>query len=65
MPNKLKERLKVTKEKFADKAKKFAEKAKKFKPTLVISKLRDGGRTGARRTAWLILGIVLYFFFEW
>ena len=48
-----------------EKLKKFAEKAKKFKPTLVISKLRDGGRTGARRTAWLILGILLYYFLEW
>ena len=37
MPNKLKERLKVTKEKFAEKAKKFAEKAKKFTTCLVMT----------------------------
>ena len=53
MPSKIKEKLALSKEK-------IKEQAKKFKPKLVISKLRHEGPAGARRCAWLILGIVLY-----
>ena len=58
MPNIIKEKLVKSKEK-------LKEKAKKFKPKEVISKLRDKGRTGSRRLSWVLLGIVLYFYFEW
>ena len=58
MPNKLTEKLAQSKAR-------IKEKAKKFKPKLVISKLRDGGRVGARRSAWSILGILLYAYFGW
>jgi len=58
MPNIIKEKLVKSKEK-------LKEKAKKFKPKEVISKLRDKGRTGSRRLSWFLLGIVLYFYFEW
>ena len=57
MPSKIKEKLALSKEK-------IKEHAKKFKPKLVISKLRNEGPAGARRCAWLILGIVLYLL-EW
>ena len=53
MPSKIKEKLVLSKEK-------IKEQAKKFKPKLVISKLRHEGPAGARRCAWLILGIILY-----
>ena len=58
MPNIIKEKLVKSKEK-------LKEKAKNFKPKEVISKLRDKGRTGSRRLSWLLLGIFLYFYFEW
>ena len=57
MPSKIKEKLALSKEK-------IKEHAKKFKPKLVISKLRHEGPAGARRCAWLILGIILYLL-EW
>ena len=57
MPSKIKEKLALSKEK-------IKEHAKKFKPKLVISKLRNEGPAGARRCAWLILGIILYLL-EW
>ena len=57
MPSKIKEKLALSKEK-------IKEQAKKFKPKLVISKLRHEGPAGARRCAWLILGVVLYLL-EW
>ena len=57
MPSKIKEKLALSKEK-------IKEQAKKFKPKLVISKLRHEGPAGARRCAWLILGIILYLL-EW
>ena len=53
MPSKIKEKLVLSKEK-------IKEQAKKFKPKLVISKLRSEGPAGARRCAWIILGVVLY-----
>ena len=53
MPNKLKEKLALSKER-------LKIQARKFKPKLVITKLREEGRTGARRCAWLLLGIILY-----
>ena len=53
MPSKIKEKLVLSKEK-------IKEQAKKFKPKLVISKLRHEGPAGARRCAWIILGVLLY-----
>ena len=57
MPNRLKEKLALSKER-------LKIQARKFKPKLVITKLREEGRTGARRSVWLLLGIVLYLF-DW
>ena len=55
----------IIKEKFVKSKEKLKEKARNFKPKEVISKLRDKGRTGSRRLSWLLLGIFLYFYFEW
>ena len=55
----------IIKEKFVKSKEKLREKARNFKPKEVISKLRDKGRTGSRRLSWLLLGIFLYFYFEW
>jgi len=53
MPSKLKEKLALSKER-------LKMQAKKFKPKLVMTKLREEGRVGARRCVWLVIGLILY-----
>ena len=58
MPSKLKEKGSKLKEK-------IKKEIKEFKPKLVMSKIREKGRTGARRGVWSLGGVMLYFLYGW